>query len=88
MESRTWHALDELVGLGVRDEHVLEHAPRQAEVEVPARREAAHAVAAEGVHARLVEGAPAGDLLPKAPVGRQCLWLAAPATGAGEGFRA
>ena len=41
---RTRHALDELVGFGVADHEVLQHAAGQAKVEVLARGEAAHAV--------------------------------------------
>lgn len=55
---RTGHALDQLVGFGVADHEVLQHAPGEAKMEVLAGREAAHAVAGEGVHARLIESAP------------------------------
>jgi hypothetical protein len=60
--ARTWHALYEPVGVGVRDEHVLQHAPGRAQGQHAAGREAAHAVAGEGVNARLVERAPRAHL--------------------------
>ena len=41
---QTRHALDELVGFGVADHEVLQHAAGQAKVEVLARGETAHAV--------------------------------------------
>ena len=64
---RTGHALDEAVGVGVRDQHVLQHAPRGAQVHGLGRREAAHAVARKGVHAGLVERAPRAHLALKLP---------------------
>ena len=63
----TWHALDELVGFGVADHEVLEHAAGQPKVEVLAGREAAHAVPREGVHPWLVEGAPMSNSWAKLP---------------------
>ncbi len=49
------------------DHEVLEHAAGQPKVEVLAGREAAHAVPREGVHPRLVEGAPMSNSWAKLP---------------------
>ena len=66
---RTWHAFDEAVGVGVCNKHVLQHAASGAQVHGLGWREAAHAVAGEGVHAGLVESAPRLHLAPKLPGG-------------------
>ena len=63
----TWQALDELVRSLVRDEHVLHDQPRNARGKEFARWKRAEEVAAEGVHARLIECAPVPDAGPKRP---------------------
>ncbi len=63
----TWQALDELVRPLVRDKHMLHHQASNARRKEFARRERAEEVAAEGVHARLVECAPVADAGPKRP---------------------
>lgn len=47
--------------------HVLEYFACQAESQVLARREAAHAVSAEGVHTGLVECGPGSYIFAKVP---------------------
>ena len=65
--SRTWQALDEVVGAGVRDEHVLDDQAAQARAKKAARGKGAEKVAAEAVYPRLVEGAPVAHARAKRP---------------------